>query len=163
MRAARDDDHPAALQLTLDAYAEYEVVMEPTAWKALSRAVRAAFLANGSPEHLVAEHRDRLVGSVLLFPPGTRAYGAAAGEMPFATLRLLAVHPDARGLGAGRRLVDACIARAREMGAGALGLHTSRSMHSARRLYECMGFVRAPEHDFHPPGAEIVEGYRLPL
>jgi hypothetical protein len=26
-----------------------------------------------------------------------------------------------------------------------------------------MGFVRAPEHDFRPDGAELVEGFRLPL
>ena len=30
-------------------------------------------------------------------------------------------------------------------------------------MYERMGFVRAPEHDFQPPGAERVTGYRLPL
>jgi ribosomal protein S18 acetylase RimI-like enzyme len=44
-----------------------------------------------------------------------------------------------------------------------LGLHTSRSMRAAVRLYERMGFVRDPEHDFHPPGAELVEGYLLRL
>jgi hypothetical protein len=38
-------------------------------------------------------------------------------------------------------------------------------MHTARRLYEQLGFVRDPDHDFQPPppGAELVEGYRLPL
>lgn len=42
-------------------------------------------------------------------------------------------------------------------------MHTSVSMRAAIRLYERMGFVRAPEHDFRPPGAELVEGYRLRL
>ena len=44
-----------------------------------------------------------------------------------------------------------------------LGLHTARSMETAIRMYRRMGFVRAPGHDFHSPGAERVEGYRLPL
>jgi ribosomal protein S18 acetylase RimI-like enzyme len=49
------------------------------------------------------------------------------------------------------------------MGARELGLHTSASMRAAMRMYERMGFVRAPEYDFRPPGAELVEAYRLPL
>jgi len=31
------------------------------------------------------------------------------------------------------------------------------------RMYQRLGFVRAPEHDFQPEGAEVVEGYRLVL
>jgi ribosomal protein S18 acetylase RimI-like enzyme len=48
-------------------------------------------------------------------------------------------------------------------GAAALGLHTSKSMVTAMQLYERMGFERAPELDFQPPGAEVVWGYRLKL
>jgi ribosomal protein S18 acetylase RimI-like enzyme len=33
----------------------------------------------------------------------------------------------------------------------------------AIHLYERLGFVRAPEYDFQPPGAEVVKAYRLPL
>jgi len=59
--------------------------------------------------------------------------------------------------------MDECVRRARAMGATDLGLHTSASMRGAMRIYQRMGFVRAPEHDFRPDGAELVEGYRLPL
>jgi ribosomal protein S18 acetylase RimI-like enzyme len=59
--------------------------------------------------------------------------------------------------------MEECVRRARRAGADALGLHTSRSMRAAIRLYERMGFVRAPERDFRPEGAELVEAYRLPL
>ena len=62
-----------------------------------------------------------------------------------------------------RALVDECIRRARRAGATALGLHTSKSMATARELYVRMGFERAQEADFFPPGAEHVEGYRLAL
>jgi ribosomal protein S18 acetylase RimI-like enzyme len=76
---------------------------------------------------------------------------------------LLAVPPAWRGEGVGELLVAECVRRAREMGARELGLHTSRSMRAAMRLYERLGFVRAPERDFTPEGTEVVEGYRLPL
>ena len=93
-------------------------------------------------------------------PPRTASLASAAS---WPEVRLVAVAPSARGRGVARALVDECVRRARASGASVLGLHTSRSMRAAMRLYERMGFVRDPEHDFHPPGAELVEGYLLRL
>jgi hypothetical protein len=36
-------------------------------------------------------------------------------------------------------------------------------MRAAVRMYERLGFVRVPEHDFQPEGAELVTAYRLRL
>jgi ribosomal protein S18 acetylase RimI-like enzyme len=60
-------------------------------------------------------------------------------------------------------LVEECIRRARSQGANEVGLHTSGSMRAAMAMYARLGFVRASERDFQPPGAELVEGYRLRL
>jgi ribosomal protein S18 acetylase RimI-like enzyme len=99
----------------------------------------------------------------MLFPAAVDAYGDATVAAPWPELRLLAVSPGARGLGVGRALVDECVRRARAAGAADLGLHSSKSMRAALRMYEQMGFVRAPEHDFFPPGGETVWAFRLPL
>src|SRR5919206_501883 len=109
------------------------------------------------------ERGGRLVGSVLLYPPAADAYAGSAARVRWPEVRLLAVAPEARGTGVGRTLMDECVRRARAMGAAELGLHTSASMRAAMRMYERMGFVRAPEFDFRPPGAELVEAYRLDL
>ena len=163
IRDARPDDRDAIRDLTMAAYAEYADIMEPDAWAGLSGAVSAALASNDSMERIVADDDGTLIGSVLLYPPSTRAYGelAATGSSP--ELRLLAVSRAARGRGVGRALVDECIRRARRSGATALGLHTSKSMAAAMQLYERMGFERAPELDFQPPGAEVVWGFRLGL
>jgi len=163
VRDARDADRAAVRELTLRAYAEYAGVMAPTAWAGLDGAVRAALESEMATDRIVAEHAGRIVGSVMLFPPQVQAYGEFTDPSHAPELRLLAVDPAARGLGVGRALVDECIRRARHAGAAELGLHTSRSMRTAMQLYLRMGFVRAPETDFHPDGAELVEGYRLPL
>jgi len=163
LRDARDDERPAVRALTLRAYAEYAARMAPEAWHELEAALRAALLASGRAERIVAEHGGAVVGSVLLFPPSANAYGALMEQGSWPELRLLAVAPEARGLGVGAALVRECVRRARRMGARELGLHTSESMAVARAMYRRMGFVRAPEHDFRPAGAELVEGYRLPL
>lgn len=163
VRDARPADGDAVRALTATAYAEYAEVMEPAAWAGLASAVARALAAPAPAQQIVAERDGVLLGSVLLYPPAVEAYGGLAGSVPWPEVRLLAVSPTARGLGVGQRLVDECARRARRSGAAHLGLHTSRSMRSAMRLYERMGFVRAPEHDFQPPGAEPVEAYRLAL
>ena len=48
-------------------------------------------------------------------------------------------------------------------GAAVLTLHTTDMMHVAMRMYERMGFVRAPELDFHVDKDLTVKGYRLNL
>jgi SAM-dependent methyltransferase len=53
--------------------------------------------------------------------------------------------------------MNECMSRARAAGATAIGLHTSRSFRAAVQMYTAMGFERVPEHDFQPPGAELVE------
>lgn len=161
LRDARDDERDAVRALTLRAYAEYASVMTPEAWAGLDGAVRTALDAWAPAERIVAEHEGRLVGSVALYPAAAAAYGALARAVPHPELRMLAVDPEARGLGVGQLLVDECVRRARRMGAAELGLHTSASMRTAIRMYERMGFVRAPEHDFQPPGGELVTAYRL--
>ena len=63
-----------------------------------------------------------------------------------AQLRLLLVRPEARGLGLGGRLTDACIAFARERGYRRMVLWTQANLVAARAIYAARGFVlRASE------------------
>lgn len=163
IRDARPDERGAMEELTLAAYAEYATLMMPEAWAALSQAVHTALAADGPVERIVAERDGALVGSVLLYPAASNAYQGALAQVSAPEVRLLAVVPAARGQGVATALMRACVERARRAGATALGLHTSETMQIALRLYERMGFVRAPEGDFQPPGAELVRAYRLQL
>jgi ribosomal protein S18 acetylase RimI-like enzyme len=55
-------------------------------------------------------------------------------------LSKIMVHPDARGLGLGRTVVDALIERADDFGAELLTLGVRGNNHGARALYESCGF-----------------------
>jgi GNAT superfamily N-acetyltransferase len=57
-----------------------------------------------------------------------------------AQLRLVYVEPSARGLGLGRRLVDACLTFARAAGYRTVVLWTNDPLTSARALYASTGF-----------------------
>jgi GNAT superfamily N-acetyltransferase len=163
LREARADERDTIAALTLRAYAEYATLMEPPAWAALRDAVHASLADDAGVTRIVAERDGAIVGSVALYEPDVRAYGELAAGSPWPEVRLVAVDHAARGTGVARALVTECARRARRAGATALGLHTSRSMRAAKRLYERFGFVRDPDHDFHPPGAELVEAYVLRL
>jgi ribosomal protein S18 acetylase RimI-like enzyme len=62
-------------------------------------------------------------------------------------LRMFAVAATARGHGIGRRLVEACLDRAPQGTLRRLWLSTSPWMTDAQRLYDALGFERAPCHD----------------
>ena len=81
-----------------------------------------------------------------------------------ARLRLLLLVPAARGLGLGRRLVDACIDFAREAGYREIVLWTHAVLTSARAIYAATGFTVTETwtHDeFGKP--EVSETWRLKL
>lgn len=163
IRDARPDERTVIGELTRLAYGEYARIMEPSAWQALSTAIGAALAADEPVERLVAEEGGRIVGSAMLYPAAANAYGDESRRPRSPEVRLVAVHQDARGRGIARALMDECVRRARAAGASELGLHTSRSFQAAINMYKSMGFERAPEQDFQPSGAELVEGYRLVL
>jgi ribosomal protein S18 acetylase RimI-like enzyme len=163
VRDARPEDGDAVRDLTLRAYEDYATIMSATSYATLQQALHDALGSDSQSHRLVAELDGMLLGSVMLYPPAVAAYGALAKAAPWPELRLLAVAPEARGLGIGELLVHECIRRLRAEGATQLGLHTATSMRGAMRLYERMGFVRAPEYDFQPEGTDLVQAYRLRL
>jgi ribosomal protein S18 acetylase RimI-like enzyme len=66
---------------------------------------------------------------------------------------MLGVSPAAAGTGVGRALVQRCVDRSRELGDESLVISSLPSMTNAHRLYERIGFERAPQRDWSPaPG-----------
>ena len=116
----------------------------------------------GAVPVLVAVEDGRILGSATL-----ETEEAGLGDDPIepgtANLRMLGVDPEARGLGAGRALVEECVRRARAAGRHAVTLHTIGGMKVAQHLYESMGFVRDPARDWQVTPDFMLYAFRLDL
>lgn len=102
----------------------------------------------------IAEQHARRVGCVFC----VRVDAATA------QLRLLLVHPVARGQGLGARLVAQCVAFARAAGYRRLRLWTNEPLAAARRLYLAAGF-RLVSESKHTEFGPVLTGqsYELDL
>ncbi|MDF3141286.1 MULTISPECIES: GNAT family N-acetyltransferase [unclassified Streptomyces] len=148
IRQAKPDEYDALGEITARAYLQDGLLDFGESDEYLGELKDVAKRA-AAAEVLVAVEKGRLRGGVTFVPGGgPMADIAGPGE---ATIRMLAVAQDARGRGAGEALVRACIDRARATeGCVRIVLSTQRTMHSAHRIYERLGFVRTPERDWNP-------------
>jgi len=165
IRKAHPGDAEAIHEVILAAYQQYAGQLPPAHWEAYRQNIVMTLADVGSAEQMVAERNGRIVGAVLLYPPGAFTVARDGAPVPMSSpeVRLLAVEPGDRGRGTGAALMQECIRRARESGAAALTLHTTDMMQAAVRLYERLGFAAAPELDFHPAPRLTIKGYRLDL
>jgi putative acetyltransferase len=97
----------------------------------------------GDPEGKILNHGGRIlmvwlgeqaVGCVALIPMGDGVY----------ELSKMAVSPELRGLGIGRRLLLDAIALAKRIGARSLFLGSNSKLQNAVHLYESVGFRHVP-------------------
>jgi DNA-binding MarR family transcriptional regulator/GNAT superfamily N-acetyltransferase len=117
---------------------------EEYGWGAVFEAIVARVVAEFSGEAdpareacWVAELEGRRIGSVMLVRHPERE--------GVARLRLLLCEPTARGLGAGRALVDVCTGFARTAGYRRVTLWTQSVLHAARAIYARAGYVKVSE------------------
>ncbi|MER5480470.1 GNAT family N-acetyltransferase [Streptomyces sp. NPDC002734] len=149
IRPVREGEHEALGAITAAAYLDDGLLAfgGSDSYLRTLRDVRSRAAAPGA-EVLVAAEGDRLLGGVTFVAGGPLADIAAADE---AEIRMLAVARHARGRGVGEALVRCCADRARALGGRRrLVLSTQPKMLAAHRLYERLGFVRAPLRDWNP-------------
>jgi DNA-binding MarR family transcriptional regulator/GNAT superfamily N-acetyltransferase len=118
-------------------------------FEALVAGIVADFVRTYDPRRercWIAERDREVVGSVF----------CVKKTASIARLRMLYVEPSARGLGIGKRLVDACVGFARRAGYRKMTLWTNDVLHAARAIYVRTGFRLVAEEGHHSWGRDLV-------
>ena len=167
IREATKEDFDEIARLTIDAYRaldtwvgdEYAGHLADVGSRALAEntvvlvaeddlpnpaAVTAAVVAGEGVTH--APER-RLLGSVTLTIGGGPYFEWDPDVDGDCGFRMLAVDPAVQGRGVGPRLVADCLERARAAGCRRMVIGSTEWMTTAHRIYERLGFRRAPELD----------------
>jgi ribosomal protein S18 acetylase RimI-like enzyme len=159
VRPARPEELTAAGEVVAAAYLS-DLRVSPWYADRLRDAASRAELAT----LLVAVDSDQTVLGSLTYARGGNRYAQLASDDE-CEIRMLGVHPDARGRGVGELLVRAAMARGGADGAVRMVLSTQTEMKAAHRLYERLGFTRRPDLDWVPEQDLTVQliAYERPL
>ncbi|WP_224366984.1 GNAT family N-acetyltransferase [Hyalangium versicolor] len=166
IREAKEEEFEALGKLMVSVYSGLEGFPkqdeQPRYYDKLAHIGRLA--AGPDTKLLVAVVGSRLLGGVVYYSDMAQygSGGTATGEKNASGFRLLAVSPEARGMGVGQALIDRCIALARERKHPQVIIHTTGAMRIAWRMYERMGFRRSEDLDFMQENLQVY-GFRLAL
>jgi ribosomal protein S18 acetylase RimI-like enzyme len=143
---ARTGELDELARLLAEVYGAFRAHLPAHAWEQYIGEIVDVRSRLGDSELIVAEHAGRLVGTIGFYPDASRS---AIERWPdgWASIRTLGVRAEARRRGVGTALARECVRRAQARRAKAIGLHTAPHMAAATRLYERVGFRRAPELD----------------
>ncbi len=147
--------------LGLIAYSLINDRLTPENWHTMETGLkneeRVAQLINSSLSYVCLEG-ENIVGMVYLLKHGnpTEIYPA-----DWAYIRMVGVHPDYRGRGICKQLMQMVLDQARKSGEKILGLHTSEVMEDAMHIYENLGFRKVK--DLGPKFGVQYYLYRLEL
>ncbi|MFE4194689.1 GNAT family N-acetyltransferase [Paenarthrobacter sp. NPDC056912] len=154
IREARHEEYDAVGQLTYEGFGHHLPGARQPDEERLGLLLDAAARAREGVL-LVAEDLEtgRLVGTATLLPFGSNlSRQAQEGEVE---LRLLAVLPEARRTGLGRKLLDESARLATSRGAGRIVLDTAVDNETSQRLYRRLGYVRRPEREKERPEPKV--------
>jgi len=112
----------------LDRVLEIEAVSYPTPWS--RRAFQSELTENSYAHYFVARHNGEIVGYVGMWTILEEAH-----------ITNIAVHPDFRRKGVGRRMLLAMFEEAKRYGCTRMTLEVRVSNYSAQALYKELGFV----------------------
>ncbi len=150
-------------RLLVESYQQYEHEYTSTqVWEEYLANIKSSVDNPDVDKILVAKSDQQILGTLQLFETSEKAYQKPELQIFSPIIRLLAVHPDARGCGVAQELIKASVHYAKSKGSTKLYLHSGDKMHKAIRLYEWLGFKRDQTKEFMNNDI-LVKCYRLDL
>lgn len=159
----QEEEKELVRQVLVESYQQYEnKYASPEIWEEYLQQIRASIDNPQVDKILVAKSNQDVLGTLQLFESSEKAYGISELQIFSPIIRLLAVHPKARGQGVAQTLLKASIDYAKQKGASSIYLHSSDRMQKAIQLYEWLGFKRDETKEFQKYDT-LVKCFRLDL
>jgi len=167
IREAKPTEFSQLGELLVTVYAQLEGFPGPDKIPGYYRILKdiGDFTKHPKAKLFVAISDKGVIDGGLVYFGDMRYYGAggeATTNQKGAAFRLLGVNPETRGKGLGGLLIKACISQAKKENHKHLLIHSTKSMMTAWKMYERIGFVRYPEIDFNQNNVSVF-GFRLTL
>ncbi|MDN3016906.1 GNAT family N-acetyltransferase [Paenibacillus sp. BSR1-1] len=158
-----EDEKETVRNLLVESYQQYEgAYTNPQVWEAYLKNIKESVDNPDVEKILIAKSDDKILGTLQLFLSSEKAYQRPELQIFSPIVRLLAVHPEARGRGVAQELLKASLDFAKSQGVDKLYLHTGDKMQKAVRLYEWLGFKRDHTKEFMNNDI-LVKCYRFDL
>lgn len=157
IRPVRPEEHDEAGSVTALAYREF-VGPDDGDWDEYLEHIADVEGRAGAATVLVAVEDGRILGSATLELDGRIDDEDPPLHPDEAHIRMLGVHPEARGRGIARSLIDTCFELARDAGRSYVTLHTTQRMKVAQAMYAAMGFEQLQDRVF--PDGFVLLTYR---
>lgn len=167
IRNAKPDEFERTGKLLVRVYSQLEGFPTPVEMPGYYYMLKnvGTLTENPETELLVAVSPFGEIGGAVVYIGDMKYYGSggsATQEKNASGFRLLGVNPATRGQGIGRLLIDECIRKAREKKQQQVIIHTTKSMQTAWKIYENMGFKRSTDLDFLQGTLEVF-GFRFTI
>lgn len=167
IRNAKPEEFEKTGQLLVRVYSQLEgfptASEMPNYYKMLANV--GALTENPETELLVAASASGEIAGAVVYIGDMKYYGSggtATEEKNASGFRLLGVNPSTRGQGVGKVLIEECLRKAKEKKQKQVIIHTTKSMQTAWKIYEKMGFKRSTDLDFLQGNLEVF-GFRFML
>ncbi|MBK3495568.1 GNAT family N-acetyltransferase [Viridibacillus sp. YIM B01967] len=158
-----EHEKDATREVLVESYEQFKDSYENTeVWNTYIEEIRSSVDNPNLDRILIAKSNDNILGTLQIFSSSKEAYDRPELEINTPIVRLLAVHPSARGKGVAKELLKVSIKYAKQKGAKSLYLHTTDKMSDAIRLYEWLGFQRDPSKEFYKFNT-LVKCYRFDI
>lgn len=139
-RIGTTEDIPQLISLGLDSYGQYRNELTSENWKKMEDSLSSpqTYLdLLSSSTCFICELKGTIIGMAYIILSGnpTDIY-----QSNWSYIRFVGVHPNSKGLGIGKELIQKCINFALKNNETVIALHTSEMMHAARSIYKKAGF-----------------------
>ncbi len=161
IRLARPEEFARIGDITVAAYSRLEDTSNPVVDEYMEDLRDVEPRARDAEVLVAADNQNNVLGAVTLVLDASSPL-AEFEEPGAASFRMLAVAPEAQGMGIGKLLAEYCIRRARDAGAHSVLIHSRDTMIKARDIYAKMGFKRYGDIDFEVDDIKL-NGFRLDL